>query len=1189
MSRPREDVDCPEGWDIVGMQQVVYAALNRVKLTTGHVMKIAQADDQYAQTLSASLRFLQEREPSLVPCQGFEGFTTLGNLTICLASAHSKLSEELSSLVVLHRDTFYQEIEMGIKTTLESAHKLSLDLKNAQLKLDKCKTVWLKANRDLEELQDKPETSKKKMKLVQETTACSTQYQQQITEYNDFQQRSWNDYRKIVNDMKKIHQLCIKDIEVQIKKLLELKSKYTEHVHNELEAEYKSFLIKTGYDEFDQFISTNKAMQQSPQQVQFANYQAQKKKGTKVGNKKDRQGWFGVSVDDILLRQRDDFPSLKIPFILVLLRDTILEIGGPLTEGIFRISGAAMEVQQYRDSINDGDFSIPEDMCVHVICSIFKLFLRELPVPLIPTELYNTFIQDELVRQISETSVEQLVFEKLPASHRDTLKCLLHFASFLALYESITKMTIDNLSLIFSQCLLQRPSGLDPMAGLRLCDLEKQFFSTTIRALTQSYITSFKPELPPPPPPNTTPPPPPTHTRDETIAEWQRQQNLLWGSIEVLKASPSATAEVYMGLGFPQTLPSPTRVGKGKKKDCDILRDGTPKLTHSARSSCDARISYKEVLPTQGNEMASIQTAQGLDDTSLHKLNEPTTPRSKPPALALKNRLDLLGMKPSSQENSPRSPRIIDTPPLPGPNSGLHSIPPPATPNSSPMSLSELQKIAALKSHSSPNLFKNIPPPVSPPYSTGVTFTPAPPRLQISSPIHPPTPNTGAASARLLLPVASASPPLLAPVSPTLQCSSAPIPVPVPNITNAEVLPHTPKFPTLPTNSPTITPLQSPSSSRSPSPSTSPTSPTLTAIEPGLHTHARNRHHSHQHRHTFHTSHAPASESNLYSLDLSSSEEIRSSIPTSSKLSSSTSPREKDRTYKYLMESSRCLMEQLSSTELPLHKKLLCIAVVQANKSLLLSVVEKLKSEDYSAFYKISDLLLAGSKYMEKNPPTLIVAWDNVATEVNTLKTLIGYIAFKHQCESQFRNKFSYIVQVLSTCWLVPNQETSAGGTFPIVDPHSTQSASEELSTNLKNLLHKTVQEAATASPLLDKDQHKNIVLSLQLLLNTSKLWVSFFEEHQFIAPTLPGPPTGADPNQPDCNISAAALHTSFLYESELLPSLQSAFATFSVADTFPTNREELDRYTTLLTLLSLLKRTILEATLLQRGEAEQE
>lgn len=62
--------------------------------------------------------------------------------------------------------------------------------------------------------------------------------------------------------------------------------------------------------------------------------------------------------------------------------------------GIFRLPGQASRIHALRDLYDSGsqeDFSTSED--VHTVASLFKLYLRELPQPVVPFLLYHSYKQ----------------------------------------------------------------------------------------------------------------------------------------------------------------------------------------------------------------------------------------------------------------------------------------------------------------------------------------------------------------------------------------------------------------------------------------------------------------------------------------------------------------------------------------------------------------------------------------------------------------------------------------------------------------------------------------------------------------------------------------------------------------------------------------------------------------------------
>ena len=62
--------------------------------------------------------------------------------------------------------------------------------------------------------------------------------------------------------------------------------------------------------------------------------------------------------------------------------------------GIFRLPGQASRIHVLKELYDSGsqeDFSVSED--VHTVASLLKLYLRELPQPVVPFLLYDSFKQ----------------------------------------------------------------------------------------------------------------------------------------------------------------------------------------------------------------------------------------------------------------------------------------------------------------------------------------------------------------------------------------------------------------------------------------------------------------------------------------------------------------------------------------------------------------------------------------------------------------------------------------------------------------------------------------------------------------------------------------------------------------------------------------------------------------------------
>lgn len=108
---------------------------------------------------------------------------------------------------------------------------------------------------------------------------------------------------------------------------------------------------------------------------------------------------------DVLIQQETTDPHLRIPRVLPFLAQCMKQFKGFKAVGIWRISGSSDVVGGMKSRIDRRHYDMvrecPEDVRVahcesqsgtrdpHVVASLFKQFLRDLPEPLIPVDLYE--------------------------------------------------------------------------------------------------------------------------------------------------------------------------------------------------------------------------------------------------------------------------------------------------------------------------------------------------------------------------------------------------------------------------------------------------------------------------------------------------------------------------------------------------------------------------------------------------------------------------------------------------------------------------------------------------------------------------------------------------------------------------------------------------------------------------------
>lgn len=166
---------------------------------------------------------------------------------------------------------------------------------------------------------------------------------------------------------------------------------------------------------------------------------------------------FGEPLIRIFKIQQRTYPALKIPIVLPFLTDGILALGGTKSEGIFRVSGDAELVSELRLRIDRGVYTLEGIDDPHVLASLFKLWLRELREPLVPSEMYNQCVA---CSSDPERCVEMV--KALPTLNR---RVVLFVVSFLQLFlddriYKATKMSAEALSLVVAPNLMRCASDV---------------------------------------------------------------------------------------------------------------------------------------------------------------------------------------------------------------------------------------------------------------------------------------------------------------------------------------------------------------------------------------------------------------------------------------------------------------------------------------------------------------------------------------------------------------------------------------------------------------------------------------------------------------------------------------------------------------------------------------------------------
>ena len=185
---------------------------------------------------------------------------------------------------------------------------------------------------------------------------------------------------------------------------------------------------------------------------------------------------FGEALYDIM--KMDNVLSEKgnYPKIVDFLSDAIVNLGGLKSEGLFRVPGDVDSIAELKLSIENGKYEMGNISDPNVPASLLKFWLRDLADPLIPSEFYDRCTAcsekaDELAK----------ILKELPEENYNVVKFIVNFLRLVARpeHQAITKMNINNLSMVFAPNFLRCPSD-NPQVIFENTRYEQMFLRTLI-------------------------------------------------------------------------------------------------------------------------------------------------------------------------------------------------------------------------------------------------------------------------------------------------------------------------------------------------------------------------------------------------------------------------------------------------------------------------------------------------------------------------------------------------------------------------------------------------------------------------------------------------------------------------------------------------------------------------------------
>ncbi|XP_037686097.1 rho GTPase-activating protein 24 isoform X3 [Choloepus didactylus] len=192
-------------------------------------------------------------------------------------------------------------------------------------------------------------------------------------------------------------------------------------------------------------------------------------------------GIFGQKLEDTV-RYEKRYGNRLAPMLVEQCVDFIRQ-RGLKEEGLFRLPGQANLVKELQDAFDCGEKpSFDSNTDVHTVASLLKLYLRELPEPVIPYAKYEDFLScAKLLSKEEEAGVKELAkqVKSLPVVNYNLLKYICRFLDEVQSYSGVNKMSAQNLATVFGPNIL-RPKVEDPLTIMEGTVVVQQLMSVMI-------------------------------------------------------------------------------------------------------------------------------------------------------------------------------------------------------------------------------------------------------------------------------------------------------------------------------------------------------------------------------------------------------------------------------------------------------------------------------------------------------------------------------------------------------------------------------------------------------------------------------------------------------------------------------------------------------------------------------------
>ncbi|XP_072512085.1 SH3 domain-binding protein 1 isoform X1 [Notamacropus eugenii] len=200
---------------------------------------------------------------------------------------------------------------------------------------------------------------------------------------------------------------------------------------------------------------------------------------------------YGVALKTHLQETGRDIALPLEACVLMLLSEGMKE------EGLFRLAAGASVLKRLKQTMALNPSSL-EEFCSdpHAVAGALKSYLRELPEPLMTSELYEDWMRAASLKEpMARIEDLQEVCGKLPQENLCNLRYLIKFLARLAKEQEVNKMTPSNIAIVLGPNLLWPPTRDGDQAQLDTASVSSIQVVGVVEALIQNSDTLFPGEI----------------------------------------------------------------------------------------------------------------------------------------------------------------------------------------------------------------------------------------------------------------------------------------------------------------------------------------------------------------------------------------------------------------------------------------------------------------------------------------------------------------------------------------------------------------------------------------------------------------------------------------------------------------------------------------------------------------------